>query len=919
MKMEVDGPPPHNDAASQEENIQAVHQWFIKKCPAWAKTKLARHENLAVRWVHPVKFPRATDVTEIITKGLVWLDTQHIQTIEMRMPWVIEKIQAFLATLPKKKTIQEQRESDESLRNQCIECLKPLMKEGSPGRIFEFLAPKNLPGDFLRVDTAERKRHELAKVIFDHHRQLKNMWAAYQEPINKRWKDKSGKKRQKILTDAWPEINIKPWMALEAWLKEKNREIKGAALYWPGINLEDWSKKELFLKFLQMRIDHPPDYFLWVDQSTWQFAHEIGEIRIPYLYGFVMEFRGQGAAEDYGKVIPLEADSKKDGRSMTVGHGITTMEAQAHIYKTLLACCMNLLNNEEKANLTGQGSNPELSTSSEKGIESGSSEFSTLPIAITDQVCQLPGRPNLDSLLERVEARLESAKDHLWALREDPGHFRATLADFRSHETEYWKAFMEKLVPGGAWTEAQNECRVLSRTITAAFDAVLAWEAVKTYLQAIRQLMDREEMRHIGHRDEIPLDLHAECYGAFEILKWWVSRWAESLHGHLMHSPLIRDRREKRQEMIEKNKQKSQRRKKKEKQTKTEEQLQKELDLEQKYQHVLAIAKAADKPTIPPLEMFRVLIDHLDAQLKEDEVMRQHVTSFVQRDISHLSLLLEFRAHLRLLPWAPTLQTKRRTGSEQVPNQFLKQVKGYAQAIDPFTRFDWKKAGAFVTEEDLEYPVEEIRTREIVKRLQKAESVLDKFWKAVDDNMKERETAWPPCLEEILKRSPERTADWVQPEVSGHKRARTETSETVSQRPSKKAKRRGIADPARAQPPQEEMQAEPGEQERIYEVDQRALVVFDFLFFQPGRSGHPGEIRWSEFVRALNAIEFRHEQGGGSSMFFTAPDHLRKKGGERIHFHAPHDGGLYFELARFIGNRLRNRYGLHHGVFRLKK
>lgn len=98
-------------------------------------------------------------------------------------------------------------------------------------------------------------------------------------------------------------------------------------------------------------------------------------------------------------------------------------------------------------------------------------------------------------------------------------------------------------------------------------------------------------------------------------------------------------------------------------------------------------------------------------------------------------------------------------------------------------------------------------------------------------------------------------------------------------------------------------------------VDERALKVFETIFYAPSVDATPGDIPWVDFLYAMAAIGFAYQHLGGSEYHFSP---VGVDVGRSIHFHEPHPSRkIPYNIARDFGRRLNRAYGWHGQMFTL--
>ncbi|KAK5627740.1 hypothetical protein RRF57_003455 [Xylaria bambusicola] len=267
---------------------------------------------------------------------------------------------------------------------------------------------------------------------------------------------------------------------------------------------------------------------------------------------------------------------------------------------------------------------------------------------------------------------------------------------------------------------------------------------------------------------------------------------------------------------------------------------------------------------------------------------------------------------------------------DEIEGDYNATVKGLQDLLTFDPVFSTMSLG-IPTDGRFKYPAEKRRSESTVNAMRKAERALDKFWTEMQRDL-EKSGAMTPRLRNTFIRSVERTPEWVEPikcitpsiaDASlnnfvapfGGLSTEHETNDVSIDQSKSKVKTRGIARATLTdvlEVPRPDI-TEPVEQQPLFKLDQRALKVFNSLFFNPLASSRPGEIPWTEFLRAMHIIGFSAEKLQGSAWRFT-PSHVDAKCS--IQIHQPHPGSkLPLVTARRIGRRLSKAYGWQGHIF----
>jgi hypothetical protein len=102
----------------------------------------------------------------------------------------------------------------------------------------------------------------------------------------------------------------------------------------------------------------------------------------------------------------------------------------------------------------------------------------------------------------------------------------------------------------------------------------------------------------------------------------------------------------------------------------------------------------------------------------------------------------------------------------------------------------------------------------------------------------------------------------------------------------------------------------------VYHVNRNIYKVFRTLFFVPSQTEQPGEVAWTDFLKAMKETGFIFQKLYGSVWQFT-PQGLNVERG--INFHEPHPSGkITFRTCRRYGRRLNRAYGWTGDMFILQ-
>lgn len=183
------------------------------------------------------------------------------------------------------------------------------------------------------------------------------------------------------------------------------------------------------------------------------------------------------------------------------------------------------------------------------------------------------------------------------------------------------------------------------------------------------------------------------------------------------------------------------------------------------------------------------------------------------------------------------------------------------------------------------YPSDKRRIATTTKEMQKAERNLDNFWEMVDDDVLHyTKQTLGVLLEPVVgHRTLERTVDWTEPKpkvktkqpnhgqdsqgtIAFDLEKRTQETLVIEKlpQPRTKVKTRGKALDEPTSPPSDDIPPH-AEQTQKYSVNKRVYKVAAALFRLPTEESVPGEVLWTDFLRAMASVEFRIERLNGSA------------------------------------------------------
>ena len=753
---------------------------------------------------------------------------------------------------------------------------------------------------------------------------LANVVGQHEDLIRKRWLKKTHAQRKDLLLRAMPGMAAMHRPDIEDVLHTccpYNRHPDGIAFHaFPYLNLEDMTKPKSLLMLLNTRGRNLPNVFAYSDFELGPLA----QIRPMLLKEttFTMDF-----IESYGGIVEHStgseaASSINKGTTMHPVHGWHMLAVQRLLMKFLFQCCQEILHDLSltsvmlAAESTFPPEPPQLSDNNDL--------YSSLDVAVREAPYQLPARLDLGRLQGLVSACRNSAEDHIWSLREDPGYFSEVVQEYREHRQELLKGEDGRPIHTPL-KERPLMNKVLRTVITDAYVEFYVWDEVQRRIFQLHGMTLQYANEIQDTRKDLPepffealveawfyleatmLDLvHQIEYGwcaSPSIRGFWAQDSAEKCIHCVQPKYMGRDTRDK--------------------------------DLELVFRLMDFLSYAQYRNTLG----IHTIVDAIERLLQTNARAKALTSPWIASYLSQLSVATECFHQLELFqPWARKVK---HCVEERKTKLFIRYAgtfsKWHKVLLTRFVGADLYELGKPGAK--FYYPVHKRRTRAHVETMRSAEAALDAFWDAADNRFRQIAGKTPHDIVAsiIEERTLQRTPPWVEPEKSAKASALHQPPEYIyvpisstQHDPSKqitgafnrlaiessrKAKTHGLADfPS---DPQEDIAppAEVVDQQPTFHLDKRAHKVFKTMFHSPLSRDQPGEIPWADFLHAMVKTGFSAQKLQGSAWQFTPRD-LDVE--QPIQFHEPHPTAkLPYTWARRFGRRLSRTYGWTGDMFRL--
>ncbi|KAK0667106.1 hypothetical protein QBC41DRAFT_304643 [Cercophora samala] len=710
---------------------------------------------------------------------------------------------------------------------------------------------------------------------------------------------------------------------------------------WPYVNLEDLSKPKNMLLFLNARARHHPSDFAAADKAATNLGLVTRAITPLFLNEHTMIMNGVTNPEDYGKLVtwddhPDAFEWMASRKQCLPGEGLLILEVQERVLKFLLDFCKAVLQDISRAKMTSDESYPVRPEPYMK-TELETNGFESLAVMAAEAPYRPPARIDFARIELLLEAKVSAAKDHIWALREDPDYFSGEVADVRGHRQEILKDTRGHVHPAlRPGRESLFTARVVGSLMYEAYSDLEIYTELHRQAKELRLL-------HQKYADNIlpGKDLPSDFLDRLLTFRYYLDKAAKgtsrALGRQTPSSPPMRKF------------------------------FVREPPSDPNSSRILIVGRPAVSKTKLEGQLLWLLgvlwedgqrlvfagrslvLDELQRLLEAEPKAADLISSRVAGTISDATIISQCQRQLdQFQPWAMGYDFAFVPKEEAISKSFEswnKSVSSLVQASKD-QNFVGMARLADTSNRRFFYPIDKRKTKENVEALRRAESHLDSFWQALDkvvdahcDHL--RGTAVRALLSE--PRALQRTPEWVDevpsvaaPAATGKRQPEKNTNDGVemlleplstlyfesqkttavtdhrakpSPPPAKtKTKTKGQAKEASVGPPA----AGPGppstEPSPKIKVDPRSLKVFRTLFFNPGVTSSPGEIPWQDFVHAMTSTGlFSAEKLYGSAWQFQKLD---SESHTRIQFHQPHPRGkIPFTNARRMGRRLTRAFG----------
>ncbi len=352
--------------------------------------------------------------------------------------------------------------------------------------------------DLLLSETValQATRGSKIKGLYDNLSRLEEIIDGHGGRLFNRWVNKSAPKRKSVLRDAWPGIPEVRHPDFRAWRIGRAAHTR-QALLWPTINIKDLSNSTNLLVFLQSRIQHRPADFATSDFDATRFGQTNKMIKLPGVSCQLARFHTTDTPEGYLEIAEVGEGGWKSLRLsgyLTNREFELILEIQESLYGFLVNVCQAILHDMDTL-----PSEAPMGKVTFMRLVSGAHNPGNLAILTymrsTAQYI-LPATLDLQLVHNLVQGSLDSAKEHLMLLKEDPAYYEATVQDFYDHRPENLKDDQGRVHPRARdrknalmWRSAVFDALVCAITKVEQWNAV--YEAVVKQIELERKYRGR--------------------------------------------------------------------------------------------------------------------------------------------------------------------------------------------------------------------------------------------------------------------------------------------------------------------------------------------------------------------------------------------------------------------------------------------
>ena len=585
--------------------------------------------------------------------------------------------------------------------------------------------------ELLSPSQARSLANARSKQIFEDWSLMRSVIEHHGNIVGKRWLKKTITKRREILLSNFPSMakshrpDLKAYRMSNLKLSEQERK---ASYAWPYINIEDLTQPNLLPMFLDTRARHPPEVFVDADLDACTIGLVTRILGAPRLHGYHIHLTGRHTPDTYGEITQCRGDAIPGNISaceegMLPQVGLFVLEIQEQIYRFLASFCKAILHDV-----------PE----NEMAIASPSIQSETpyvlikegkLPSLVTITT-EAPYRPPAGLKFERlrsiVNAKLLEIEDHLLALREDPSLLEEAILLQAEHRFEQVLDKDGKLHPRLTETELKSDfwVKVVADTLAYPLELLQVWSNFSKQMETVVKLHQQHTFSSATHPSG---DFAFALYRLYFHLSQYLNSCLAVLESGVCSSPPLRQFYTRTQNGSSLSIYKYERRAETSEQGIV-------ADLLWMLENLLLPTFSAK----PKKLGIHTLIEEIELLIDQNTAAKRLITPWVAYHFSNLSIISQGLRQIELFqPIAQNLQGNVLKHSVKLSKDFndttkLQKTIQKLQFKGKITELGTPVKGRF------EYPIEKRRTKEVVDILRRSEANLDRFWQAVDNELKQK-------------------------------------------------------------------------------------------------------------------------------------------------------------------------------------
>lgn len=339
------------------------------------------------------------------------------------------------------------------------------------------------------ADEIVKMINNLTSSIFSDWLQLKEVAENYHDRLRKRWESKTKGDKADVLLEAWPDMPFAHRSDFHAYSNGNfGRNVQEMSQFrdaymWPQINLEDLTYGRALVLYVDSRGRNPPQDFVHMDWMSCFLGRRTNSITPRPLLKYYTMFLDGRTALRYGRIASWEKDLNaqeqlRTGSGCLTVKGLLVLELQQRILSFLVKCCHLLL---------GDLTTLFLAPGSARSF--GLLDKSKLNVVAAEAPYRMFPKYDFNLAKKIIQARFNLAKDHMYALKTQPGYFGDALMQMKEHRYELMLDESGAKHPGigslGFWNG------VVAQLLLHAYGDVWSWDFIRERMNDIVNLHEK--------------------------------------------------------------------------------------------------------------------------------------------------------------------------------------------------------------------------------------------------------------------------------------------------------------------------------------------------------------------------------------------------------------------------------------------